>query len=38
MGREYKTIISTVYALAKACCEGLTMEEAVERLHDNEKE
>ena len=38
MGREYKTIISTVYTLAKACDEGLTMEEAVERLHDNEKE
>lgn len=38
MGREYKTIISTVFTLAKACDEGLTMEEAVERLHDNEKE
>ena len=38
MGREYKTIIDTFFTLAKACDEGLTMEEAVERLHDNEKE
>ena len=38
MGSEYKTIINTFFTLAKACDEGLTMEEAVERLHDNEKE
>ena len=38
MGREYKTIISTIFALAKACDEGLTIEEYTERLHDNEKE
>ena len=38
MGSEYKTIISTVFTLAKACDEGLTIEEYAERLHDNEKE
>ena len=37
-GPEYKTIINTFFALVKACGEGLTMEEVVERLHDNEKE
>ena len=38
MGPEYKTIIDNFFTLVKACDEGLTMEEAVERLHDNEKE